>query len=305
MLYHYTSIEALKSILGNANSDEGICFWATRFDCFADEKEYKLGIEVIKRLLPRLEERLIPDRRMASSFVWEDIHGNDTLPFPYVISFTNREDNEYMWDNYAKRDHGVVLGIDDSVNIINDHTRNLAVKKCIYCGKTPEEELYKELENEYFASANAMLTGPRKDLAFAILSAYPQSFVALIGRYLLAYVAPRLKEEQFYSEDETRAILAPPRIEMLPLVEQIEDALKAIDVNAKEIKEMISREKKRTRENGQEVFYQELFLPGKLLKSVSVMNEGLVGQIKDVLSEKGFVGVEVKRVKIYGNGRPH
>ena len=67
MLYHYTSLDALKSILGDAKTDKGLCFWATRFDYFGDTDEYLLGIDTIGRLLPRLEERLLPDCRIASS----------------------------------------------------------------------------------------------------------------------------------------------------------------------------------------------------------------------------------------------
>lgn len=297
MLYHYTSFNALKSIVRAANSIQGLCFWATRFDCFVDEDEYKLGIEVINRLLPRLEERLNPGRRVASSFVWEEIKDNATLPFPYIVSFTDKNVNGYLWEEYAKRDTGVVLGLEDSTMVANDFTRNLLIKRCLYLGEKTEEELYKEIEDEYLASAYMMLTGAKKDLAFTFLSAYPQQFVALIGRYLLAYVAPRFKRNSFNAEEEIRAILAPPRIEMRSLIEQSGEALKAFNVNAEEVKRMIASEKKRTRDDGREVFYQELFLPGYLLKSVSVANEELIGPVNELLAEKGLDEVEVKKVR--------
>lgn len=297
MLYHYTSINALKSILRDATTENGICFWATRFDCFADEDEYRLGIDVIGRLLPKLEERLNPDRRLASSFEIEGIIGDVTLPFPYIVSFTDRNDNGYLWDEYAKRDTGIVLGLDGLTRVANDFTRNLFIKRCLYVGEKTDEELYQEIEDEYVASAYGMLSGPRKDLAFSFLSAYPQLFVALIGRFLLAYVAPRFKGKSFNSEEEIRAILAPPRIEMRSLIEQYGEVLKAFDVNAEEVKRMIACEKRRMRDDGREVIYQELFLPGFLLKSVSVANEELIGPVNEVLAERGFEGVEVKVVR--------
>ena len=297
MLYHYTSIDALKSILQEATTEKGICFWATRFDCFADKAEYLLGIEVIKRLLPKLEERLNPDRRMASSFDIERIIGDVTLPFPYIVSFTDKDDNGYLWEEYAKRETGVVLGLDESTRVANEFTRNLFLKRCLYVGEKTEEELLKEIEDEYFASAYLMLTGPNKKLAYSFLSDYPQLFVAMIGRILLAYVAPRFKEDSYHTEKEIRAILAPPRLEMLTLIEQYGEILKAFDVNAEEVKKMIACEKKRTRDNGQEVLYQELFLPGYLLKSVSVANEELIRPVNEVLAAKGFDGVEVKKVR--------
>lgn len=297
MLYHYTSLEALKSILREATTEKGICFWATRFDCFADKDEYRLGIEVIKRLLPKLEERLNPDRRLSSSFEIDGIIGDVTLPYPYIVSFTDRNDNGYLWEEYATKEMGVVLGLDETTRVANEFTRNLLLKRCLYVGERTDEELLKEIEDEYFASAYGMLTGPKKDLAFTLLSAYPQLFVALIGRFLLAYVAPRFKGNRYNAEEEVRAILAPPRIEMRSLIEQYGEALRAFDVNAEEIKRMIASEKKRTRNDGREVFYQEMFLPGYLLKSVSVANEKLIGPVNEVLAEKGFDGVEVKAVR--------
>ena len=297
MLYHYTSIDALESILQDATSEKGICFWATRFDCFVDKAEYLLGIEVIKRLLPKLEERLSPDRRLASSFDIEGVIGDVTLPFPYIVSFTDKNDNGYLGEEYAKRDAGVVLGLDESTRVANEFTRNLLIKRCLYVEERTDEELLKEIEDEYFASAYLMLTGPRKDLAFTFLSDYPQQFVALIGRFLLAYVAPRFKRNSFSAEEEIRAILAPPRIEMRSLIEQYGEVLKPFDVNAEEVKKMIACEKKRTRDDGREIIYQELFLPGYLLRSVSVANEELMGQVNEVLAEKGFEEVEVKKVR--------
>lgn len=291
LLFHYTSINALKSILRDATTEKGICFWATRFDCFADQEEYLLGIDIIKRLLPKLEERLNPDRRLASSFEIERIIGDVTLPYPYIVSFTDRNNNDYLWKEYATRERGVVLGLDSSTRVANEFTRNLFIKRCLYVGEKSDEELYKEIEDEYVAAAYEMLTGPKKNLAFSFLSAYPQLFVALIGRFLLSYVAPRFKGKSFNTEEEIRAILAPPRVEMGALIEQYGDALKAFDVNAEEVKRMIASEKKRTRDDGREVSYQELFLPGYLLKSVNVANEELIGPVNEVLAERGFDGV--------------
>ena len=47
MLYHYTSIQALEGILRGCPSEKGLCFWASRYDCFGDKEEYKIGIETI------------------------------------------------------------------------------------------------------------------------------------------------------------------------------------------------------------------------------------------------------------------
>lgn len=296
MLYHYTSFDSLKGICRAPSTDEGLCFWATRFDCFGDREEYKLGISVIKRLLPELEKRLQPDRRIASSFEWDDILGNETLPFPYVVSFTDKKDNEYMWDHYACQGRGVVIALDDSRQIVNEHTKNYYLRKCLYLEDKSDAELFKEIEDEYFNAAFAALTGPRKELALAFLSAYPQLFVAIVGRYLLSYVATRIKGERYSKEQETRLILAAPRQEMIPMVDRFKDVFKQFSVVVDGYEAMMRSERIRRRENGEAVYYQEVYLPGSVLKHVYVRDEGLMEQVSVVLREKGFDGARVSKV---------
>ena len=286
MLYHYTSVEALKSILHDGVSNKGLCFWATRFDCFSDENEYRLGINTIKRLLPRLEERIRPNRRISSSFVWEDINGNVTLPLPYIVSFTDRFDNDYMWVHYGCNGSGVVLALDDSEKIVNEYTEDIVVKKCLYLGSTSDDDLYKEIENEFFNAAFSALTGPQKELAFGILSTSPQAFMALIGRYLLSYVAPRIKGSSFNEEDETRAILVFQRKEMEQFYTQFDGVVKSMGIDAVHLLEKIKGEKMRVRPNGETVYYHEMYLPSRVLARVYVKDHSLIEPVRIILQSK-------------------
>lgn len=296
MLYHYTSFDSLKGICRTPSSDQGLCFWATRYDCFGDKEEYKLGISVIKRLLPELEKRLQPDRRIASSFEWDEIIVNETLPFPYVVSFTDKKDNEYMWEHYACDGKGVVLALDDSRRIVNEYTKNYYLKKCLYLGEKNDAELFKEIEDEYFIAAFAALTGPQKELALAFLSANPQIFIAMVGRYLLSYVATRIKGERYSKEQETRLILAAPRQEMLPIVDKFKKIYDQFLVDVEGYEAMMRSEKIRKRTNGETVYYQDMYLPGSILKHVYVRDEGLVEKTSIVLRDKGFESVRVFKV---------
>lgn len=206
MLYHYTTIPAMRSILRDAGNRGRMCFWATRYDCFADEKEYRLGVETIRRLLPEIEKELKEDRRVAQDFDWKLIEGNENLPYPYIVSFTARPDNEYMWDEYAK-DEGVVLAIDDSVFVPNKEMTMIMTKPCLYAGLLNDEELAKEIQNEYTFGGLAMLKGPMSNDAFELLEKHPQAFVRLIATYLLAFVATRIKGKDYCKEEETRVII--------------------------------------------------------------------------------------------------
>ena len=288
MLFHYTSINALKGILCNPTSDQGLCFWATRFDCFGDNQEYKLGIDAIKRLLPRLEERLQPDRRIAHSFEYDEILKNITLPLPYVVSFTNTNNSEFMWENYAEHGKGIVLALDDSQRIVNEYTKHLFLRSCWYNGELTDEELYKEIENEYFNAAFDLLGGPLKTFAFTILAVFPQLFVSMIGRYLLSYVAPRIKGESFKDEKETRIIYAAPRMELDALLEPYEEQLKTFPIDVDAFKDAMKSEKVRIGAEGKNIYYQDIYLPGTILKEVYVKDHSQLEIVKEVLEEKGF-----------------
>lgn len=163
MLYHYTSLAALMSILRDAKIQSQICFWATRYDCFADKEEFKLGIETIKRLLPQVEKDLQPDRQIAALFDWNMIEGNANLPFPYIVSFTSRPNNEYMWNEYAKND-GIVMAIDNTQPAKIPDAPLLRLSSCLYVDEDPDEEIVEMIRQEYTKWVMAFLVALIKSL---------------------------------------------------------------------------------------------------------------------------------------------
>ena len=217
MLYHYTSIPAMMSILRDAGTRGELCFWATRYDCFADDEEYRLGVDTIRRLLPEVEKELPADRRVAQDFDWKLIEGNVNLPYPYIVSFTARPDNEYMWCEYAK-ENGVVLEIDDSIFVPNTELIMMMSKQCLYAGLMSVEELTKCIKEEYTLGGLTMLKGPKGKDAFELLEKNPQTFVRLIAMYLLSFVATRIKSEMYHWEEETRVIIQTQRPEVADFV---------------------------------------------------------------------------------------
>ncbi len=298
MLYHYTSIQALEGILRKSPSEKGLCFWASRYDCFGDKEEYKIGIENIKELLPKVENRLPSDKQVASGFDWNSIKKNKTLPMPYVISLTKRYNNDYMWEHYADHGRGVVLALDDTKNVsFEEMPHMIMLKPCLYKGKVSDEDLFKEIETEYFYGAFGMLTGPNKDLAFGLLKEHPQIFVKLIAMYLLAYAAPRIKEERYYQEEEIRIIIPSqqPNSEVLLLLDQIKET-KILDLK-ENMMQMIKNEKRREKSNGEFVYYRELYLPSTVLNKVYIKDATQISHIENTLAHKGFGDREIIIIK--------
>lgn len=299
MLYHYTSIQALEGILKESPSEKGLCFWASRYDCFGDKEEYKIGIETIKVLLPKVEIRLQPDRRVSSSFDWNSIKKNKMLPMPYVISLTKRCDNNYMWENYADHGCGVVLALDETKEVsFEGMPHMIMLKPCLYKGQVSDDELFKEIEKEFFNGAFRMLSGPKKNFAFGLIKDYPQVFVKLIAMYLLGYVAPRIKDSEYHLEEEIRIIIPSqrPSSEVISQLNQLRES-KIMDINIDLILQMVESEKQRKRYDGVRVYYRELFLPSNMLSKIYMKNTSKISDVKNILKNKGFDDREIVIIK--------
>lgn len=146
--YHYTSLEAFDVILQNESGEKKLCFWATRYDCFEDKGEYLFGIDCLEKGVLEFEEQnhLQENRRIAGMFKREFIKGNINLPFPYIISVTSRNDNKYMWENYANHNNGVVLAIE--LPQTNDEFKDsllYRLQKCIYRESLKKNKKFKIL----------------------------------------------------------------------------------------------------------------------------------------------------------------
>lgn len=288
MLYHYTTLLAMKSILKDANTNAQMCFWATRYDCFADAEEFKLGVETIQRLLPFVEKDMPVDRQIASLFDWNEIKDNNNLPYPYVVSFSFRPNNNYMWHEYAK-EGGVVLEIDNSVCVSVPDSPMVRLASCVYADGSSDNKLIEMLRQEYVEIGERILDGPQKKFAFTLLKENPQLFVKLIGSGLLFVTAPRVKgAKDYWMEEEIRAIIPIPCPEYNALIEGYDDIIINLGLNPSEMKAIVAKEFKRQRDNGSTVFYREMHLPISLLKGVYVKSEATRKEIVRFLSMMGL-----------------
>lgn len=295
MLYHYTTIPAFRSILRDAVTRGQMCFWATRYDCFSDTEEFKLGVETIRRLLPEVEKEMPTDRRIALMFDWNEIKDNKNLPYPYVVSFTSRPVNDYMWREYAKED-GVVLEIDDTVSVDVPDAPMLRLASCIYADGNSDDKLTEMLRQEYTEVGYRILGGPQKELAFALLKDYPQLFVKLIASGLLFVTAPRIKSaKDYWMEEETRAIISLPVPSYNALIEGYDEVISKFGLNPTELRAMVANENTRLKDNGSTVFYRELHLPIHLFKSVYIKTEATREEVGRFFAEVGL-DIPVRKV---------
>lgn len=263
----------------------GLRYVSGRHAMIVLQKEYKLGIDTIKRLLPLVEKDLQPDGRTAAKFDWSMIEGNTNLPFPYIVSFTSRHDNEYMWEEYAKND-GIALEIDDTQPEPISDTPLLRLAPCIYVDEEFDEKIVEMIRQEYTNMGYSLLSGPQKEFAFGLLSQLPQVFVNLIAMSMLSFVAPRIKGSKGYSqEEETRAIIPLPTPAYNSLVGNYKDVIIKTVLFPSNIFTIIDNEHSRYTSDGSIVYYRELHLPVKLLNGVYVRQSESKKAVESLLKE--------------------
>ncbi len=216
-----------------------------------------------------MEKELQPDRQIAPLFDWNEIKDNKNLPYPYIVSFTSRTDNDYMWKKYAKTD-GVVMAIDD--------------------------KLVDMLHEEYANIGYGLLGGPQKNMAFRLLKGYPQFFVKLIAIGLLSLAAPRIKgAKDYWMEEETRAIIPIPVSDYQSLIKGYGDEMIKLGLSPAEISKIVANEYVRQRDDGSTVYYREMHPTVDLLKGVYVRNTETKENIEIVLRNMGLT-VPVRQV---------
>lgn len=266
--YHYTSLNAFSSILqDNPTKSKEICFWATRYDCFRDKAEYKHGIAKMYSVLNDFEVHsgLQDDRRIAQFFNPTEVERALGLPVPYVISISARKDNEYMWENYADKGRGVVMELEFN-NLKGFYEAALySIESCIYDSEITTDDLYQLVKDKYFEMAGIMLES-NKELAITLLRDNPSAFVRFIAMYLLAFVAPRFKKDDYIDEEETRIIISSPMKEYNSLLDKVQCPA-VLETMVTEVRKFVDCEKQRQDNNH---FFREIFMPLSVLKRIYV-----------------------------------
>lgn len=303
--YHYTGLTALNGILNiDSNNIPNICLWATRYDCFADQDEYRLGIRYAKKYLALLEgkRKMQQDRCIAEMFNVDEIESATGIPLPYVISVTARNDNEYMWKNYADNYNGVVLELDLSyLRGGYDYAILCKLEQCIYEDTYSDDELVDQVFQAYGDGGFAFL-GSNKEFFMGMLKDYPQLFVKFIAMYILAFFAPRIKRNKFKDEEESRIILSTQTPEyskfIMDNINTLNQIPVAMNLNFDFTNTANTLKNEKCRYRGEKtIYYRELYLPQESLKRILVANENIKQKVQEILQQKRFANISVEIIE--------
>ena len=136
-----------------------------------------------------------------------------------------------------------------------------------------------------------IMLGSNKELAITLLRDNPSAFVRFIAMYLLAFVAPRFKKDEFIEEEETRIIISSPKKEYNSLLDNVQCPA-VLENIVTEVKKFVDCEKRRP-DNGN--FFREIFMPISVLKRVYVKGDKQKYEVEDILRKRGlnYIPVEV------------
>lgn len=137
--------------------------------------------------------------------------------------------------------------------------------------------------------ATIMLEG-NKELAVTLLRDNPTTFVRFIAMYLLAFVAPRFKKDEYINEEETRIIISSPMKEYNRLLDNIKCPA-VLEAIVEEVRKFVDCEKQRPDNNN---FFREIFMPISVLKRIFVKKENQRQAVDEILEKKGLGHIPVE-----------
>lgn len=210
-LYHYTSGNALRSILENSQ------LWLSKWNCMNDPSEFLLVHDIIKEELKAYREKdrafydLISDYNQIEKAIKcseEMYSSNDDI---FILSFTRKCDSLNMWTCYSKAGHpdGYSITFNNAPNLSvsdSDETRTKIDLKTalsftpVTYDKQEQTSLVKsfiKLLNNAFNDAEVSKEG--EEDRRLILDNLFWSFTHQVGC--------RFKHEKYAQEEEVRAIL--------------------------------------------------------------------------------------------------
>lgn len=199
ILYHYTSMSTLNSILENKN-EESLTLRASDIRYLNDTKEYKLALEILRDLLIEHENSLSENKKgIDKNLPIErmDLFRNadwEIMP-PFIFSLSDDGDNLPMWNTYADNSFGITIGFDkQKLEAINQGVVT-SLEKCIYDDNNLKHNIKNNISNIYNSIS---LSGP----FFGIATDYNKPIIKDFEK-----IVPILKDKSYSYEKEWRLII--------------------------------------------------------------------------------------------------
>ena len=257
-ILHFTSCNVLESIIKN----DGLHFWASRYDCMNDSLEYRW-------LYEPLEEKIVRDNPTLQGQV-------DSLYeiFPYVVSFSGASDNKYLWEKYGENGNGVCLVMNRKI-------------------MQPTDEQFAK-EGDYLASVRYATEQTKMAKLSEVTLEYRKNGygTANISEEFVDEIAccPFVKSEEWSNEEEVRYVRIRER-----------DMLASYSKEGGDFSYPMNTDDVKCRENnGKKIYYLDILFPKLSLEGILIGKQlnfdTTEKEIKKILQETGYKNISVEQL---------
>ncbi|MBD5220450.1 MAG: DUF2971 domain-containing protein [Bacteroidales bacterium] len=141
LLYHYATGAGLLGMLKDYTKEKpNIKLWASHYMYMNDPQEFKIGQKICTEIIDMIESELrIPKKYRVKTLIDNPIYQTTYNTYirttdgqsicPYIISLSGINDSLHMWDMYAAKGNGIVIGFNNSKLL----RANILAKDCFYC----------------------------------------------------------------------------------------------------------------------------------------------------------------------------
>ena len=221
MVYHYTTIETLYSILSSYKTSDDKAyfnFWASNILDQNDKEELSFDCKELHEAIIELEREkenngeTISTERLSNMFSWSFLIGKTSdevvdeinvsireIHPPFTISFSRQEDSLLMWSIYANKGNGICLVFEenelsnlktDLLHISDNVIYDREIAKYIEVLKLHYDEYLKVFKNDRSLILNRIINEGR-----------------LTYKVMLESISPFMKNKAFEDEKEWRIAL--------------------------------------------------------------------------------------------------
>ena len=196
MLYHYCDMNTFVKIL-QSNS-----LWMTSANNFEDMTEFKVEPQYVKAILDSLKSKYSIDENTYNRIVEVYAHDPFYVP-PFVVCFSNTENNDNQWREYGDNAGGICIGVAKE-KLIKKYNMKKSFHPCN--GKE-----YSILDVEYLDNSDKDFYGVIRKNIERMLSSKEFPCIDMIS-IMLDERRPFVKMRKYEKEDETRIIYNPSYI---------------------------------------------------------------------------------------------
>ena len=145
-LYHFTSVEALMSMLSKYSAEHPyLTLWATHIKFLNDSSEYQYGLQICQKYANKYNQDFCEEGVGLSLSLSTTERPFDAKLDPYVISFSKVCDTASMWAMYSRNGTGIAISFNRDELKKQEVSFKKSLLPCLYLENEDQLLPYREV----------------------------------------------------------------------------------------------------------------------------------------------------------------